>query len=345
MPDSSLELQEIMRNLAPRLVLALAVTLTVCCGYDRKLLGDPAPVPVAEVVDESLIDQGYEPEAAPDSLEMFDDLAFYGSWYELQPFGMVWRPTVVLGWRPLQDGYWAYTEYGWMWVSQDPFGWATYHYGYWVDDFTLGWVWIPDYQWTPCQCDWIVMGDYVCWSPVPPPGQYYRDPWNGGEDDWMVVPAAKFRETEVARYKTPPAKFKSAYKTADVSRSAPEPRYVEKFTRSSIETVPVELKRQPYGAHELTRVVVRGAPVSGGSGFKTGPPSMGAPLTTPATGSGNTGTNPPAPKKTETKKESTPRKFKSKDSKGGSDAKDSGTSKDKKDDSGQSGGAKKKKKG
>ncbi len=319
-------------------VAGLALATGCTSAYDTELLGEPELAPAPELAAQSpdttaVPDDAYQ--QPPDSLAMFDDLDSYGSWYELQPFGMVWRPTVISSWRPMQTGYWAWTSYGWMWVSNDPFGWATYHYGYWANDFTLGWVWIPDYTWYPCQADWITMGDYVCWAPLPPPGHPWRDPWYH-DDYWTVVPVEKFHEPDVARYKVPPAKFKAAYKSHQVTRSAPDTQYVERYTHGSIQPVDVELSKQRYGNREITRVRFPGSGMSGAgaAGFTSQP--MSPPLTSPGIGGGgggNTGSSgnqaqrpakskspSPPPASTE------PRKYKAKAPK---DDSNSGTSKEK----------------
>lgn len=236
-------------------LFALSLTLAGCGVHDRELLGDPAPEPAEIAPSEVVVDEGAPPD---DSLEMFDDLKFYGSWYELYPYGMVWRPVVVSGWAPMMYGHWAWTSYGWMWISYDPFGWAVYNYGYWAYDFSLGWVWVPDYVWAPAQCDWVVWDDWIGWCPSPPPGVRYDDPWDyryRDEGPWVTVPVTKFKESDVGRYKQAP-KFKSGSSERTLRREAPDAGYVERGLGRSLKVVDVQLDRSMIGQHEFTRVVL-----------------------------------------------------------------------------------------
>lgn len=328
------------RILSAVIVLALA---TACSStYDRELLGWPEPqsaVPLeTAAADTSNLDEGAY-DTPPDSLAMFDDLNSYGSWYQLDPFGMVWRPIVVASWQPLQNGYWVWTTYGWMWVTNDPWGWATYHYGYWVNDFTLGWVWIPGYTWSPCQADWFTMGDYIGWAPMPPPGHPWRDPWSGGQD-WTIVKAGKFRNEHVAQYHVPPTKFKEAYKERLVTRSEPGSEYIQKTTHESLKPVDVNLVKVRYGNRDITRVVFPGSGPGGGS-----PPPMRSepPINSPPVsgigggggGGGNSGNSSPPPTTAPAKRKSSPspppsnnnpppRKYKAKDPGDSNSGSDSG---------------------
>ena len=97
----------------------------------------------------------------------YDDLARYGTWSEMSPYGHVWRPgSLYSGWRPYTTGQWAYTDYGWTWASDDPWGWATDHYGRWGYD--NGWYWVPGDTWAPAWVSWRYGDGYVGWAPLPP---------------------------------------------------------------------------------------------------------------------------------------------------------------------------------
>ena len=101
----------------------------------------------------------------------YNSLADDGDWYNTPDFGYVWHPTVADGndkWRPYTDGYWAQTDDGWAWVSYEPFGWATYHYGRWTRLQSIGWAWVPGYQWGPGWVSWRTSDEYVGWAPLPP---------------------------------------------------------------------------------------------------------------------------------------------------------------------------------
>jgi hypothetical protein len=238
-------------------IFALSLALAGCAGYDRELMGEPEPEPAqvapAEVAYQEPEDARVEP---ADSLAMFDDLKFYGSWYDLYPYGMVWRPTVVSTWAPMTYGHWVWTSYGWMWASYDPFGWAVYNYGFWTYDFALGWVWIPDYVWAPVQCEWIGWDDWVGWCPLPPPGIHYDDPWKYRDDGpWVTVPVTKFKETDVVRYRQAP-KFKAGTSERTLRRQAPEAGVIERGLGHPLKVVDVQVDRTLVGRHELTRVVL-----------------------------------------------------------------------------------------
>ncbi|HKQ49847.1 MAG TPA: DUF6600 domain-containing protein [Phycisphaerae bacterium] len=99
----------------------------------------------------------------------YEELAPYGEWIDLRPYGWVWSPYGVdYDWRPYQEGHWVWTEYGWTWVSDEPFGWATYHYGRWHYDNYYGWVWVPGTIWGPSWTAWREGDGWVGWAPLPP---------------------------------------------------------------------------------------------------------------------------------------------------------------------------------
>ena len=105
----------------------------------------------------------------------YSSLADDGDWYNTPDFGYVWHPTVANGndkWRPYTDGYWAQTDDGWAWVSYEAFGWATYHYGRWTRLQSIGWAWVPGYQWGPGWVSWRTSDEYVGWAPLPPRAEH-----------------------------------------------------------------------------------------------------------------------------------------------------------------------------
>jgi hypothetical protein len=219
-------------------------------------LGDPEPTQATEsqaAPEEWDAEAGLD--APSDSLEMFADLRFYGSWFDIYPYGWVWRPIVVADWAPMTQGHWVWTIYGWMWVSYDPFGWATYNYGYWVNDFTFGWVWVPECQWYPVRCEWLTWDDYVGWAPCPAPGVRFRDPWLESDyDPWIVVPTTKFKQTEVARYRTAPM-FKAGSSERTVRREPPESQTFERLVGHSLQATDVTLNKITVGSQQFTQVV------------------------------------------------------------------------------------------
>ncbi len=81
----------------------------------------------------------------------------------------VWRPNNVdENWSPYTNGYWTYTNCGWMWVSNYHWGWRPYHYGRWWWSPIWGWVWSPGYVWAPAWVVWMFYGDYCAWYPLSP---------------------------------------------------------------------------------------------------------------------------------------------------------------------------------
>jgi hypothetical protein len=281
--------------------------------------------------------------------------------------------VVGVGWQPYTYGHWIWTSYGWMWVSYEPFGWATYHYGNWWLDTTLGWIWVPGYTWAPCPVEWFMAGDYMGWAPLPPPCCTWDDPWvdpGRYKDGWVVVETGKFKEVDVGENRVQPQRFKSAYRTGSAVRSAPDTRAIERATRQSVKETNIRIDSERVGPHELRRVVL---PSNEQQIVERFPMPMTTPM--PATGlkpidtgGGTQVTPPPSSGKTKgttpaASKDSSPAKFKSKDSKGstgtsrakgnpkddgkdggdkskGDESKDNGKSKDDKKDGGDSSPAK-----
>jgi len=106
---------------------------------------------------------------ASDFDDYFDDLAAYGTWVDIPPYGWVWCPLdTPIGWRPYTVGYWVYSDEGWLWMSEDPWGWVPYHYGRWAWDRNYGWVWVPDDVWAPAWVAWRYGDGWIGWAPLPP---------------------------------------------------------------------------------------------------------------------------------------------------------------------------------
>jgi hypothetical protein len=77
------------------------------------------------------------------------DLNYYGSFYNLPGYGMMWQPYLVgAGWDPFMNGAWAwYPGAGYAWVSSYPWGWTPYRYGSWTYVNSYGWFWQPGTTW------------------------------------------------------------------------------------------------------------------------------------------------------------------------------------------------------
>ncbi len=99
----------------------------------------------------------------------YNELAPYGDWVEVAPYGWVWTPgDVGVDWKPYQQGGWVYTDYGWTFDSDEPWAWAAYHYGRWTFNDDYGWIWVPGTEWGPAWVAWRSGDGCVGWAPLPP---------------------------------------------------------------------------------------------------------------------------------------------------------------------------------
>jgi len=124
---------------------------------------------------DSQIDKRVARRYLPEELEDYEyELASYGSWVYLRPYGYVWAPYgLTPGWRPYYYGRWLwYPLCGWSWLPYEPWGWATFHYGRWHWSMGLGWYWIPTPYWGPGWVNWYWGYDYFGWAPL----SYYGYP-------------------------------------------------------------------------------------------------------------------------------------------------------------------------
>ena len=77
------------------------------------------------------------------------DLSYYGSFYNIPGYGMMWQPYLVgAGWDPFMNGAWMwYPGAGYAWISAYPWGWTPYRYGSWTYLNAYGWFWQPGSTW------------------------------------------------------------------------------------------------------------------------------------------------------------------------------------------------------
>lgn len=111
----------------------------------------------------------------PEELEDFEnELALYGDWIYIPPYGYVWVPGGVdASWRPYYYGRWTWLPLcGWTWIPYEPWGWSTFHFGRWHWRYGLGWYWIPTSFWGPAWVSWYWGYDYFGWVPL----SYYGYP-------------------------------------------------------------------------------------------------------------------------------------------------------------------------
>jgi hypothetical protein len=134
--------------------------------------GTYAPAPEVEPASPADTATYAAPETAPTQGTFEQALSPYGSWINVDGYGVVWQPTVVVvnpGWSPYYDsGRWVYTDCGWYWYSDYSWGWAPFHYGRWFQHSHYGWCWYPGYTWGPSWVTWRYYGDYCGWAALPP---------------------------------------------------------------------------------------------------------------------------------------------------------------------------------
>jgi len=136
----------------------------------------------------------------------YASLSPYGHWVNLAPYGLVFQPSQP-GYAPYHDGYWSYTDWGFVWTSSEPFAWAVYHYGRWMHD-GRAWYWIPDLNWGPSWVAWYEADDWVGWAPLPPDDGRWQIP----EWSWRFVRWQHVLEPNVARYYEPPQQITVIYR-------------------------------------------------------------------------------------------------------------------------------------
>jgi hypothetical protein len=153
------------------------------------------------------------------TFNLYDALTPYGTWENVGSYGDCWVPLdVPVGWRPYTEGYWEYTDYGWMWISQDPWGDTPYHYGRWAEDDSYGWVWVPDDDevWAPAWVAWRYGDGYVGWAPLPPDAGWQSGVGLSitigdldqriGRDSWCFTPTNVFGTTRISSGVLPPSR-------------------------------------------------------------------------------------------------------------------------------------------
>lgn len=169
---SSVVTAMIQRDTALRTNLAAAAVAPQPVQVDTNV-----PPPAEEVAPQAQTPAPAPPQTNVTYATFYDALAPYGTWIELDGYGRVWQPTVVVinsGWRPYFDGgRWVYTDSGWYWYSDYTWGWAPFHYGRWFRHSRIGWCWWPDVVWGPAWVSWRYTDAYCGWAPLPP-GAYYR---------------------------------------------------------------------------------------------------------------------------------------------------------------------------
>lgn len=191
--------------------------------------------------------------AAQESIDDVQYLENYGEWFEMPPYGSVWRPFVVSDWAPFYHGHWMWTNDGWAWVSYEPFGWLVYHYGFWDYQNETGWFWVPGDAWSPACVEWYTFDDYCAWAPLPPPDVYWPAPWEPFDTDvWIVVEIDQFTDDNVGRRRITRPLQRELAKRPAIAEHPPDIRIIRERERRSLE--PVTIRKEP--------VEIRTGPVS-----------------------------------------------------------------------------------
>lgn len=233
----------------------------------------PVDVPSAPVIQapaESQVNVAYT--------YFYDSLAPYGSWINVQGYGLCWRPTAVAadpGWQPyLHRGRWLYTDAGWYWASDYTWGWAPFHYGRWFRHSNWGWCWAPDTVWGPSWVSWRYTPDYCGWAPLPP-SAYYRPGYGFSyygrsvgigfgfglsANYYCFVPTRNFhgrhihhhrlphhRERELYRHTRPLQRYDRDERNRVVNRGIPV-EHVRAASRSDIRPIPIRETDRPTPA-------------------------------------------------------------------------------------------------
>jgi hypothetical protein len=203
----------------------------------------------------------------------YDNLSPYGAWVDVDGYGRVWRPTVVVtnpGWQPYRDrGRWIYSDAGYYWLSDYSWGSITFHYGRWFSHPRWGWCWWPDTVWAPSWVTWRYDNSYCGWAPLPPRsyyrhggGFYYYDrrvsigfdfglgiyaytyvPWSRFHDPrpyYHCLPRA--RSVAIHRQTTVVNDYGSGNNNTVINRGIPKDR-VREHTRTEVRPVAVRAER------------------------------------------------------------------------------------------------------
>jgi hypothetical protein len=145
-----------------------------------------------------------------DMESMYNYLAPYGNWVDMQPYGYVWTPrNMGYQWRPYSNGHWVMTEYGWTWIAYEPWGSIPFHYGRWGYDDYMGWYWVPGTTWGPAWVSWRGNDQYTGWAPLQP-GIEIQVGMDFGSlsiniplRSWNFLQTSHFMDSDVNRYSLP----------------------------------------------------------------------------------------------------------------------------------------------
>ncbi len=141
---------------------------------------------------------------------IYNYLAPYGNWINLEPYGYVWTPrNMGYRWQPYRDGHWVLTDDGWAWISHEEWGSIPFHYGRWGYDSYFGWFWVPGTIWGPAWVSWRWNDQYVGWAPLPPGVEFHSGmdftslSFKIPKRFWIFLQAPHFLDRDIYRYTLP----------------------------------------------------------------------------------------------------------------------------------------------
>jgi len=211
----------------------------------------------------------------------YSSLAPYGTWMDVDGYGLCWRPTVAVTdpyWRPYSHrGRWMWSDCGWYWYSDYSWGWAPFHYGRWCSYPSVGWIWVPGSVWAPSWVTWRYTDGYCGWAPLPP-GCGWRSglglTWYGrgisvgfnfglGSHCYSYVPISRFCDWNVSRHCLPDNRLRVVHHNSininkvvvrnnNIVNNGIEPNTIARASRTKIPTMairdsalPVDQKIKP----------------------------------------------------------------------------------------------------
>jgi hypothetical protein len=154
--------------------------------------------------------QQYGADMNMDMDSMYNYLAPYGNWINMNPYGYVWVPRHMgYQWRPYSNGHWVMTEDGWTWIANEEWGEIPFHYGRWGYDDYIGWYWVPGTTWGPAWVSWRWSDQYAGWAPLQPGIEFRANmdfdslSINIPNRFWVFLQASRFLDRDIYHYTLP----------------------------------------------------------------------------------------------------------------------------------------------
>lgn len=181
-----------------RVLMPGEVTITIQSGNSLMLNGMGGFVGYGRAKRYGFVDQRYDSTPSyysylPENTRAYaEDFDGNGTWYYSSEYGNVWCPTVVSGWNPYYNGYWANRYWGRTWISYESWGWVPFHYGRWVFVTSWGWCWTPMSLFSGAWVSFYYGDDYFGWCPL---GYSGYPLWE--HCGWWSVPSVNVYNTNI----------------------------------------------------------------------------------------------------------------------------------------------------